>query len=39
MLVYVRSVYFGVYRLVYFMNDVKFGVYAYQELMIYSRLL
>ena len=41
MLVYVWSVYFGVYGewLVYFMNDVLFSVYAYLELMSYFLLL
>ena len=39
---YAWSVHFGVYReewLVYFVNDVQFGVHAHPELMIYSRLL
>ena len=41
MLVYVWSVNFGVYRewFVYFTNDVQFSVYAYMELIIYSRQL
>ena len=34
-------VYFGVFGewLIYFMSDVQFRVYAYLDLMIYSRLL